>query len=131
MSTMYSRRFRFMLERRGLLMPADTLEERFTFMLAAGAITTPRHPKKVREAVIIAKALYDEGLGEHGELVGLFARREDLESPVAELREIAWIPYSVNGAGLNPDKWVRLDAWLDDQFLLEDVIAKWNQGVPI
>jgi len=130
MSTMLAARFRQMLDFRGLLMAAHAHEERFVFHLAQGAIAVNRHPTHVRETAMIAKAVYAEGQGEHAELLGLFARRDELETP-DDRRVIEWGPYSAEGPGLNPEKWVRLDAWLTDQFLLEDALAKLDEGVPI
>jgi len=115
-------RFRQLLDRRGLLIASSAHEERFVLMLSDGPVALDRHPARVREAVMIAEKVCGEGRGAHGEMIRLYARREDLECPVAEPREIAWIPYTPDGPGLNPGKWVRLDAWLDDQFLLEDAI---------
>lgn len=122
MPTILGRRFRILLDRRGLLVAPNAHEERFAFMLSEGPVLLDRHPAKVREAVMIARELFGDGLDEHGALTQLYAKREDLECPLAEPREIAWIPHSADGPGLNPEKWVRLDAWLDDQFLLEDAL---------
>ncbi|HTK60038.1 MAG TPA: hypothetical protein VL283_02430 [Candidatus Baltobacteraceae bacterium] len=126
-----ARQFRFLLDRRGLMIAPSAHDERYTFALEEGLIALDRHPRNVRAAVAIAKKLYGEGYGEHGELVRLYARREELECPDPEQRVIPWVPYSADGPGLNPHKWIRLDVWLEDQFLLEDAIAKMDEGVPI
>lgn len=120
--TMRQRAFRTLLDTRGLLVAAEAHEEKFVFMLAAGPVVLIHHPVKVREAVEIAKAVYGEGNDEHEELVGLYARRDDLERPSEEPREIAWTPHTPDGPGLNPGSWVRLDAWIDDQFLMQDAL---------
>ena len=120
--TLRQRSFRDLLDRRGLLLAPDAHEEKFRFLLDAGPLLVDQHPTKVREAVEIAKAVFGEGNDEHAELIGLYALREDVERPTDEPREIAWGPHTADGPGLNPGKWVRLDAWLDDQFLYEEAI---------
>lgn len=121
-STILGRHYRYLLDKRGLAIAPSAHEERFALKLADGDITVDPHPRAVREALLIAQEIYGEGQGEHAELSALYALREDLEAPLPEPREIAWIPHAPNGPGLNPGKWVRLDAWIDDQFLLEDAI---------
>ena len=124
-------RFRHLLDVRGLTVAPQAHEERYVFVLRHGPIAVDRHPRQVREAVLLAKSLYGAGYGEHGELTRLYARREELECPSPEPRVIEWVPYAPEGPGLNPGKWVRLDAWLSDQFLLEDAIARMDEGVPV
>lgn len=114
-------RFRALLDKRGLLMAAGAHEESLVFLLTDGPIVLNHHPTKVREAVLIAREVFGEGKGEHAELLDLYARREELECPVPT-RQIAWIPHSADGPGLNPGKWIKLEHWLDDQFLMEEAL---------
>jgi hypothetical protein len=109
--------FRRLLDCRGLLMDDSKHDEKFVFKLEAGQLAIANDPSKVREAVMIAKAVYGEGRGEHKELSGLYACRDDLDSPVP--RDIVWEVHTPDGPGLNPGRWIRLDVWLSDQFLLE------------
>ena len=105
--------FRFLLDRRGLTIGKRDHDERYELRLDGGTIAVDRHPRHVREAVQIARDVYGEGYGEHGELMRLYARRDELETPDSDQRVIAWVPHTADGPGLNPSKWVRLDAWLD------------------
>ncbi len=122
MTTILGGQFRSLLDRRGLLIAPSAHEERYVLNLEGGAIAVDRHPVRIREVVAIAAEVYGEGVGEHAELLGLYARREDIECPVPDPRVIDWVPHAPEGPGLNPDKWVRLDRWLDDQFLYDDAI---------
>lgn len=112
--------FRRLLDRRGLLMDESKHHEKFVFKLEAGSLSITNDPGKVREAVLIAKVVYGEGLGEHKELIGLYACRDDLDCPVSQ--DIIWEKHTPNGPGLNPGRWVRLYVWLADQFLLEHAL---------
>lgn len=124
-------RFRFLLDQEGLTIAEHAHDERYVLTLENGSVSLDRHPVRIRRAVELAREVYGEGHGEHGEILRLYARREELECPDPEQRVIEWAPHSADGPGLNPGKWVRLDAWLEDQFLLEDAIARMDEGVPV
>lgn len=109
--------FRRLLGDRGLLMDEAGHDEKFVFNLGAGPLHVINDPGKVREIVTIARAVYGDGPGEYQELISLYARRDELECPVPQ--DIVWKVFTPDGPGLNPGRWIRLDVWLADQFLLE------------
>lgn len=114
-----------------LLKPSDADQDRFVFELSRGQIMVDPHPTQARQVLLLAEALYSKGYGEAFELAGLVARREDLEEDSSLPMIVVWQSADLNSARLNPEDWVRFEDWLSDQFFLEDLIAKMDEGVPI
>lgn len=122
-------RFQARMRACGLLFEQATHDEHFVFRLCGVDVITPNHPESVRRMVEIAREVSGEGLGVHAELLGLYAKREELDDQSGETRVIAWKPYE-QGPSLEPDRWVKLGPWLDDQFLYEDAMLLFGPDDP-
>jgi hypothetical protein len=114
-----------------VLRPSEADEDRFVFELASGQIVIDPHPTQARQLLLLAEALYTKGFGEALELAGLVARREELEEDTSLPMIVVWQSADLTSARLNPEDWVRFEDWVADQFFLEDLIAKMDEGVPI
>lgn len=127
--------FRRLAEAQGVLLrTADEEEARFVFDLKAGPMATSTHPKIARQLLLLAEAIYAPDRGEARELAGLVARREALEDEES-ISLVIWQHAARAHAG-DPERydrreWIRFEDWISDQFLLEDALAKLDEGVPI
>jgi len=97
-------------------------EERYVFELAQGPLTLPQHPEHVRRLLELAEEVYGFRQGEHAELLGLAALRDQLDDQSGSSVEIAWRPLNPAVLASAPRFWVDLQAWVDDQFLMEDAL---------
>lgn len=127
--------FRRLADARGLILRTpDDEEARFVFDLKAGTVATAAHPRIARELLLLAEAVFAPDRGEARELARLVARRSALEDDDA-YGVVVWIGAAKAHASApdayRTEDWVALADWLDDQFLLEDAIAKMDEGVPI
>lgn len=128
-------RFRLMAEEQGLLLRTpDEEESRFVFELKAGTVATSSHPGIARQLLLLAEAVYGPDRGEARELSKLVAKRAALEDEDA-ITTVFWRAADKAHA-MAPDAyrledWVNLAAWIEDQFLLEDAIARMDEGVPV
>lgn len=97
-------------------------EDRFVFELLRGPVTVAQRPDAVQRLVALAGETYGFMCGEHGELVRLCAPRDDLDDITGASHVIAWRHVCDSVLSALPAVWVDLRAWLDDQFLLEDLL---------
>ena len=108
-------------------------QDRFVFDLKSGSLVIDKHPGQARQLLLLAEAVYTKGRGEAHELARLIARRADLEHGVP--RAVAWQAAAKAHASApeayDAKEWIAFEDWIADQFLLEDAIAKMDEGVPI
>lgn len=126
--------FRRLADEQGILLrAADEEESRYVFDLQSGAVVTSRHPTLVRQLLLLAEAVYGPDRGEARELSCLIARRLALETPPSTV--IVWQSaaraHATAPAVYDRSEWVAFKEWIDDLFLLEDLLAKLDEGVPI
>jgi hypothetical protein len=127
--------FRQQAEAQGLVLRTpDGEEPRFVFELKAGTIVTSTHAKMARQLMLLAEALYAPDRGEARELARLVARRDALEDEDS-ITLVVW-RHAASAHAADPDRydrkeWISFEDWLKDQFLLEDALASWDEGVPI
>lgn len=117
-----------------LLRTADEEESRFVFDLKAGPMATSSHPKMARQLLLLAEAVYAPDRGEARELARLVARRDALDDEET-ISLVIW-RHAARAHADDPEQydrneWIRLEDWLKDQFLLEDLLAAIDEGVPI
>jgi len=117
-----------------ILRTSDAEEARFVFDLKEGSIVTSAHPRIARQLLLLAESVYAPDRGEARELSRLVARRAELDDDDGD-GTVVWRHASRAYAG-DPDRyrteeWIAFGEWLEDQFLLEDAIAKMDEGVPI
>ncbi len=98
-----------------LLKSSNDADSRFTFALKAGSIVIPRDARFVKKLLDLAAEICGERQGEHAELLDLRAARADLE-PSSMPRDVVWTAKAKSEGG------TRLEAWIDDQFLLEKAV---------
>jgi hypothetical protein len=124
--------FRRRLEEMQLpLKTSDSDQEKFVFELSAGQIVIDPHPVQARQLLWLAEAMYTKGCGEARELAGLVARRDELEEDADLPTQVTWQSADHTSARFNTEDWVRFEDWIADQFFLEDLLAKVDEGVPI
>ena len=128
-------RFRALAEEQGLLLRTpDEEEPRFVFELKAGTIVTSPHPGIARQLLLLAEAVYGPDRGEARELSKLVARRDtvaDEDEVTAAFWRSADKAYAMAPDAYRLAEWVSFADWIDDQFLLEDAIARMDEGVPV
>ncbi len=127
--------FRRQADARGLILRTpDDEEARFVFDLKAGTIATSAHPRIARELLLLAEAIYAPDRGEARELARLVApcsAVEDDEAMAVVVWRSAAKAHASDPDAYRPEAWVAFAVWIEDQFLLEDAIAKMDEGVPI
>lgn len=126
--------FRRQAEAQGLILRTpDGEEPRFVFDLKEGGITTSSHPRVARSLLLLAEAVYAPDRGEARELARLVARRAALETEDETV--VIWVradkAHASSHGGYRLADWVAFGDWIEDQFLLEDAIARMDEGVPI
>ena len=128
-------RFRLMADEQGLLLRTPDAEEpRFVFDLKAGTIVTSPHPGIARQLLLLAEAVYGPDRGEARELSKLVAKRfalEDEETIAVVVWQAADKAHAKDPEAYRLGDWVAFAAWVEDQFLLEDAIARMDEGVPV
>ena len=125
--------FRREAEAQGLsLRTPDEEEARFVFDLKEGTIVTSSHPRIARRLLLLAEATYAPDRGEARELAKLVAKRAALDE---EEGCVVWVSAAKAHASAleswRQADWVSFADWIEDQFLLEDAIARMDEGVPI
>jgi hypothetical protein len=126
-------KFRQEAEAQGLILRTpDGEEPRFVFDLKAGSVVTSSHPRIARRLLLLAEAIYAPDRGEARELARLVAKRVHADE---EDGIVLWIQASKAHASdpgaYRQAEWVAFGEWIEDQFLLEDAIARMDEGVPI
>lgn len=127
-----TKEFRRRLDEMHLMLESPESEaDRFVFDLAGGQIVIDPHPTQTRQVLLLAEAVCSKGQGEALELARLVAKRDHLEHPGAHPHIVVWRDADHTSARFNQEDWVRFEDWIHDQFLLEDAIAKMDEGVPV
>lgn len=127
--------FRRHADAQGLILrTSDEEEPRFVFDLKAGTIVISSHPGIARKLLLLAEAVYGPNRGEARELSKLVAKRAALEDEET-ITTIVW--HAADKAHARAPEayrladWVAFADWIEDQFLLEDAIARMDEGVPV
>lgn len=126
--------FRRQADAQGIILrAADDEEARFVFDLKAGTIVTSSHAKIARQLLLVAESVYAPDRGEARELARLVARRSALLDEDEGC--VVWMPaakaHASDPGAFRQVDWVAFADWIEDQFLLEDAIAKVDEGVPV
>lgn len=127
--------FRRQADAQGLILRTpDEAEPRFVFDLKAGAVVTSSHPRIARQLLLLAEAVCGVDRGEARELSKLVAKRaalEDEETLTTVVWQAADKAHAKAPDAYRREDWVAFAAWIEDQFLLEDAIARMDEGVPV
>lgn len=106
-------------------------DDRFVFELDGGEIAIDPHPSQARRLLRLAIEIFTKGQGLALELARLVAKREALEDDPDVPHVVHWRRVDRTFAEALPEDYVTFEDWIRDQFLLEELIARLDEGTPI